>query len=81
MPAEEEHEEEMKELRAQLAESQEMVRMLAVPPSDVPGADRQELLRLLDRRQYEITQLSVEWKALSSKVISISAQKSEFQTR
>ena len=55
--------------------------MLAVPPADVPGADRQELLRLLDRRQHEIAQLSEEWKALSDKVVSITSEKSEFQTR
>jgi len=58
-----------------------MVRMLAVPPADVPGADRQELLRLLDRRQHEIMQLSEEWKALSDKLVSTTAEKSDFQTR
>ena len=55
--------------------------MLSVPPPEVPGADRQELLRLLDRRQHEIMELSEEWKMLSSKVVSISTAKSDFQTR
>ena len=34
----------------ELKESQDMVAELRKPPPDVPGADRQELLRLLDRR-------------------------------
>ena len=33
-----------------LKESQELISELRQPPPDVPGADRQELLRLLDRR-------------------------------
>ena len=35
----------------ELKEAQEMISELRQPPPDVPGADRQELLRLLDRRQ------------------------------
>ena len=34
----------------ELKEAQDMVAELRKPPPDVPGADRQELLRLLDRR-------------------------------
>ena len=78
---EEEYESGLKDLQAQLIESQEVVKMLSVPPADVPGADRSELLRLLDRRQHEIMQLSEEWKTLSSKVVAITAEKSESQTR
>lgn len=62
-------------------ETQERVKELSIPPPDVPGADRQELLRLLDRRQHEIMRLSEEWKTLSSKLESTSAKKSEFQTK
>jgi len=55
--------------------------MLSIPPDDIPGADRHELLRLLNRRQHEINQLSDEWKSLSDKLVSVAAEKSEFKTR
>lgn len=71
----------LKDTEVQLLESQEMVKMLSVPPPDVPGADRHELLRLLDRRQHEIDQLSEDWKTLSGKLVTVSAEKSVFQTR
>lgn len=71
----------MNDTESRLEESQAMVQMLSVPPPDVPGADRHELLRLLDRRQHEIDQLSEEWKALSAKLTSVASEKSEFQTR
>lgn len=71
----------LKDTEAQLTEAQETVKMLSIPPPDVPLADRHELLRLLDRRQHEINQLSEEWKVLSKKLASVSAEKSEFQTR
>lgn len=71
----------MKDVESQLEESQAMVKMLSIPPPDVPGADRHELLRLLDRRQHEIDQLSQEWKNLSGKLASVASEKSEFQTR
>ena len=71
----------LSEMEALLSESQEKVRDLSIPPPDVPGADRQELLRLLDRRQHEITRLSDEWRTLSSKLEITAAKKSEFQTK
>ncbi len=58
-----------------------MVKMLSIPPPDVPGADRHELLRLLDRRQHEINLISEEWKTLSTKLASIASEKSDFRTR
>lgn len=54
--------------------------MLSVPPTDIPGVDRHELLRLLDRRQHEIDQLSEEWKNLSAKLVSTTAEKGALQT-
>lgn len=66
---------------ARLLESQEVVKMLSIPPSDVPGADRHELLRMLDRRQHEIEQLSEEWRNQSAKLASTSAECSKLQTR
>lgn len=66
---------------AQLVESQEMVKMLSIPPPDVPGADRHELLRLLDRRQHEIDRLSEEWKSQSARLASVVAESSKLQTR
>lgn len=77
----EELETKLKESESQLEESQAMVKMLSIPPPDVPGADRHELLRLLDRRQHEIDQLSEEWKVQSAKLASVALEKSEFQTR
>lgn len=74
-------EQELKETQSSLVESRERVQELSIPPPDVPGADRQELLRLLDRRQHEIGRLSHEWKSLSSKLETTSAEKSEFQTK
>ena len=71
----------LKDSESQLEESQAMVKMLSIPPRDVPGADRHELLRLLDRRQHEIDQLSEEWKVQSAKLASMALEKSEFQTR
>ena len=71
----------LSETESLLSEAQEKVRDLSVPPPDVPGADRQELLRLLDRRQHEITRLSDEWRTLSSKLEITAAKKSEFQTK
>ncbi len=68
-------------MESQLEESQAMAKMLSIPPPDVPGADRHELLRLLDRRQHEIDQLSEEWKGLSAKLASVASEKSEFRTR
>ena len=78
---EEELESRLRDTETELVESQEMVKMLSVPPPEVPGADRHELLRLLDRRQHEIDQLSEEWKSLSARLVSVSVEKSEFQTR
>lgn len=69
------------ETESLLSDAQEKVKELSVPPPDVPGADRQELLRLLDRRQHEITRLSDEWRTLSSKLEITAAKKSEFQSR
>ena len=54
---------------------------LSRPPPEIPGADRQELLRLLDRRQHELSTLSEEWKNMASKLEVTSAAKSEFQSR
>lgn len=71
----------MSDSEARLIESQEKVKLLSIPPADVPGADRHELLRLLDRRQHEINQLSEEWRTLSNRLVSVSAEKSQFQTR
>ena len=78
---EEEFESKLANTESKLAGSQELVKVLSVPPPDIPGADRQELLRVVDRRQYEINQLSEEWKALSTKLVSVTAEKSQFQTR
>ena len=69
------------ETESLLSDSQTRVRELQVPPPDIPGADRQELLRLLDRRQHEITRLSDEWRSLSSKLEITAAKKSDFQTK
>ena len=69
------------ETESLLADAKQEVKELSVPPPDVPGADRQELLRLLDRRQHEITRLSDEWRSLSSKLEITAAKKSEFQTK
>ena len=71
----------LNDAESRLEESQAMVKMLSIPPPDVPGADRHELLRLLDRRQHEIDRLSEEWKSLSAKLASVALEKSEFQTR
>lgn len=79
--AEEDLELKVSDTEARLLESQELVKMLSVPPTDIPGADRQELLRLLDRRQHEIEQLSEEWKNLSARLVSVSSEKGEFQTK
>ena len=49
------------------------------PPTDIPGADREELLRLLDRRQVEISRLTVEWKGLADKLETTSSAKQEIQ--
>ncbi len=73
--------ERIKDVESKLLESQEMVKILSVPPPEVPGADRHELLRVLDRRQHEINQLSEEWNTVSSKLATVSSEKSEFQTR
>lgn len=80
-PTEEDLESRLSDTEARLLESQELAKMLSVPPTDIPGADRQELLRLLDRRQHEIGLLSEEWKGLSAKLVSVSSEKSEFQTK
>ncbi len=77
----EEMDERIKDVESKLLESQEMVKILSVPPPEVPGADRHELLRVLDRRQHEINQLSEEWNTVSSKLATVSSEKSEFQTR
>ena len=77
----EDKEQTLNETKSFLFESQERVKELSIPPPDVPGADRQELLRLLDRRQHEIVRLSDEWKSLSCKLETTSAKKSEFQTK
>ena len=69
------------ETESLLSDAQQEVKELLVPPPDVPGADRHELLRLLDRRQHEITMLSDEWRSLSSKLEITAAKKSEFQTK
>ena len=69
------------ETESLLSDSLTRVRELQIPPPDIPGADRQELLRLLDRRQHEITRLSDEWRALSSKLEITAAKKSDFQTK
>lgn len=49
------------------------------PPPDVPGADREELLRLLDRRQHEISRLTEDWKSLSEKLEMTSSAKQQLQ--
>lgn len=69
------------EVESLLSDARAEVKDLSIPPPDVPGADRQELLRLLDRRQHEITRLSEEWRTLSSKLEITAAKKSEFQTK
>ena len=65
----------------ELKEAQDTVADLSRPPPEIPGADRQELLRLLDRRQHELSTLSEEWKNMASKLEVTSAAKSEFQSR
>ena len=65
----------------ELSNSRERVAALSVPPPEVPGADRQELLRMLDRRQHEIARLAEEWKNMSTQLELTSAKKTEFQTR
>ena len=65
----------------ELKETQDTVADLSRPPPEIPGADRQELLRLLDRRQHELSTLSEEWKNMASKLEVTSAAKSEFQSR
>ncbi len=76
-----ETEESLQETQEALKESLETVQDLQRPPPEVPGADRLELLRLLDRRQHEITSLSEEWRNLASRLEVTSAEKSKFQTR
>ena len=49
------------------------------PPADIPGADREELLRLLDRRQVEISHLTMEWKELADRLETTSSAKQEIQ--
>lgn len=78
---EEELESRLEDLEARLLESQEVVKMLSVVPPDVPGANRQELLRLLDRRQHEIDRLSEDWRSLSAKLVFVTSEKSVLQTR
>ena len=48
-------------------------------PPDVPGADRDELLRILDRRQTEISRLTDDWRRLSEKLEATSSAKHEIQ--
>ena len=72
---------ELTDTKSSLQATQERVVELSVPPPEVPGADRQELLRMLDRRQHEISRLADEWKNMSSQLEITSAKKSEFQTR
>ena len=72
---------ELTDTKSSLQVTQERVTELSVPPPEVPGADRQELLRMLDRRQHEISRLADEWKNMSSQLEITSAKKSEFQTR
>lgn len=72
---------ELVDTKSFLQASQERVKELSVPPPEVPGADRQELLRMLDRRQHEISRLADEWKAMSSQLEITSAKKTEFQSR
>ncbi|XP_064382187.1 nucleoprotein TPR-like isoform X2 [Halichondria panicea] len=67
-------------METELTGSRERVAELSLPPPEVPGADRQELLRILDRRQHEISRLAEEWKSLSSQLEITSAKKSEFQS-
>ncbi len=66
---------------AELVVSRERIAELSLPPTEVPRADRQELLRMLDRRQHEISRLAEEWNSLSSQLEITSAKKTEFQTR
>jgi len=54
---------------------------LSVPPPEVPGADRQELLRILDRREHEISRVADEWKKMSEQLEITTTKKSEFQSR
>ncbi len=79
--SEQEAKEALRETQEALQESLETVQELQRPPPEVPGADRQELLRLLDRRQHELTSLSEEWRSLASRLEVTSAEKSKFQTR
>jgi len=74
-------EQQLESTTAELKESQDTVADLSRPPPEIPGADRQELLRLLDRRHHEILRLSEDWKSMASKLEVTSAAKSEFQTR
>lgn len=67
--------------KCSLQVTKERVAELSVPPPEVPGADRHELLRMLDRRQHEISRLADEWKKMSSQLEIASAKKNEFQTR
>ncbi len=73
-------EQQLELMETELTGSRERVAELSLPPPEVPGADRQELLRILDRRQHEISRLAEEWKSLSSQLEITSAKKSEFQS-
>jgi nucleoprotein TPR len=50
------------------------------PPPEVPG-DRYELLRLLDRRQLEITRLTEEWTTLNQRLEASVKNKYELQLK
>ena len=70
-----------RDAEAHLLESQERVKILSVPPPEVPGADRAELLRMLDRRQHEIEQITKEWRELSAKLASVTSERSKSQIK
>jgi nucleoprotein TPR len=69
-------------LNDEITELQDRVNKLEegrAPPPDVPGADREELLRLLDRRQNEINHLMDDWNKMSEKLKLTANEKQQIQ--